>query len=347
MERGNQSQEGHAMTSAKRFGYVVAGPSEFAIHRRRGRTRKMGLGISFVCLPLIDRYYLIPSSAQSLNFAADQITSENQGVEVAGFTVWKIDDPQKASSNFDFSNSPSALVSIGESLRNVVESAIRHQVANMTMEDVLRKRGSIILQLKKELAYMAGQWGLLIETVEIRNVKVLSEQLFKQMQAPFRDKMRLESEASAMETEQRLAEKRLAHKEQIALQEQEFERRELERKSEAERLKISVDAHLQATRLDHQRELVAREEELHKVQAILATERHRHVAALAVIDDETQRRQISTSNLEDRALALVRQIPAALGALKVNELNLGDTWLHSLMRDLNRAIGNSSAAKDG
>ena len=54
------------MTSKRRFGYVVARPSEFAIHRRRGRTRKMGLGISFVCLPLIDRYYLIPSSAQSL-----------------------------------------------------------------------------------------------------------------------------------------------------------------------------------------------------------------------------------------------------------------------------------------
>ena len=129
----------------------------------------------------------------------------------------------------------------------------------MTIEDVVRKRGSIILQLKKELAYMAGQWGLLIETIEIRNVKVLSEQLFKQMQAPFRDKMRLESEASAMETEQRLAEKRLAHKEQIALQEQEFARRELERKSVIEKDKISADAQSQATRLDTQRELVVRE----------------------------------------------------------------------------------------
>src|SRR5262245_3871415 len=332
------------MTSQRRFGYVVAGPSEFAIHRRGGRTRKMGLGISFVCLPLIDIYFLIPSSAQNLNFTADQITSENQGVEVAGFAVWKIDDPQKASSNFDFSHSSSALASIGESLRNVVESAIRHQVANMTIEDVLRKRGSIILQLKKELSYMAGQWGLLIETVEIRNVKVLSEQLFKQMQAPFRDKMRLESEASAMETEQRLAERRLAHKEQIALQEQEFERRELERKSAVDKLKIAADTELQATRLDHQGELVAREEELHKAQAILATERHRHTAALAAIEDETRRRQIATSNLEDRALALVRQIPNAFGALKVNELNLGDASLHSLMRDISSALEGARAA---
>ena len=212
----------------------------------------------------------------------------------------------------------------------------------MTIDDVLRKRGTIILQLKKELAYMAGQWGLLIETVEIRNVRVLSEQLFKHMQAPFRDKMRLESETSAMETEQRLVEKRLAHKEQVALQEREFERRELERKSEAERLKIVAESHLQATRLDHQRELVAREEELHKAQAALATERHHYAAALAVIEDATRRNQIDTSNMEDRTLALVRQIPAAFEALKVNQLNLGDISLHALVRGLSRALDASS-----
>jgi len=331
------------MKTPRRFGYIVAGPSEIAIHRRRGRTRKMGVGISFLCLPLIDRYYLIPSSAQSLGFTADQITAENQGVEVAGFAVWKIDDPQKASANFDFVDRALALTSIGESLRHVVESAIRHQVANMTIDDVLRKRGTIILQLKKELAYMAGQWGLLIETVEIRNVRVLSEQLFKHMQAPFRDKMRLESETSAMETEQRLVEKRLAHREQVALQEREFAQRELERKSEAERLKIVAESQLQATRLDHQRDLVAREEELHKAQAALATERHRHAAALAVIEDATRRKQIDTSNMEDRTLALVRQIPAALGALKVNQLNLGDTSLHTLLRGLSRVLDGASS----
>ena len=140
------------MAGTRRIGYIVAGPSEFAIHRRGGRTRRMGLGISFVCLPLIDSYFFIPSSAQNLNFAADQITSENQGVEVAGFAVWKIDDPQRVSSNFDFSDSTSALVSIGESLRNVVESAIRHQVANMTIDDVLRKRGSIIRKRRLKAA---------------------------------------------------------------------------------------------------------------------------------------------------------------------------------------------------
>jgi flotillin len=330
----------------RRFGYVVAGPAEFAIHRRRGRTRTVGLGISLFCLPLIDRCYLIPSTAQSITFAADQITAENQGVEVAGFGVWKVGDPEKAAASFDFSDSAAALASIGENLRNVVESAIRHQVANMTIEDAIRKRGTIILQLKNELAYIAGQWGLVIETVEIRNVKVLSAQLFSQMQAPFRDKMRLDSETSALLTEKRLAEHRLAQKEEIALQEREFERRDLERKSEAARIKIAADSQLQAFRLHQQRELVSKEESLHTAQAALEAERHRHKAALAAIEDETRRRQIETSNTESRDLALVKQISAALGALKVHELNLGDASLGTIVRGLSRALGNSKITTD-
>lgn len=342
----NREHTGARVARTKRFGYVVAGPAEFAIHRRRGRTRKAGRGISFVCLPLIDRYYIIPSSAQSISFKADQITSENQGVEVGGFAVWKIDAPEKASASFEFSDSAAALTSIGENLRNVVESAIRHQVANMTIEDVLRKRGTIILQLKNELAYISGEWGLAIETVEIRNVQVLSEQLFKQMQAPFRDKMRLDSEASAMETEKVLMEKRLAHKEQIALQEREFERRDLERSSEAERLKVAAEALLQATKLDHQRELIAREETLHTAQAALAVQQQRHTAGLASIEDVTRRKHIETSNTEDRALALIKHMPAALGALKVNELNVSDDTLRALIRGLGRAIETSSLDSD-
>jgi flotillin len=334
------------VTIARRFGYVVAGPAEFAIHRRRGRTRKVGLGISLFCLPLIDRCYLIPSTAQSITFSADQITAENQGVEVAGFGVWKVGDPEKAAASFDFSDGATALTSIGENLRNVVESAIRHQVANMTIEDAIRKRGTIILQLKNELAYIAGQWGLLIETVEIRNVKVLSAQLFSQMQAPFRDKTRLDSETSALLTEKRLAEHRLAQKEEIALQEREFERRDLERKSEAARIKIAADAQLQAFRLVQQRELLIKEESLHAAQAALEAERYRHKAALAAVEDETRRRQIDTSNTERSDLALVKQLSAALGTLKVHELNLGDASLDTLVRGLCRALGNSKIKTD-
>lgn len=322
------------MKKKRRFGYIMAAPAQFAIHRRLGRTFNVGQGISFLCLPFVDRYYLIPSTAQSVSFAADQITAENQGVEVAGFAVWRIAEPEKAAACFDFADTEAALVAISGNLRNVVESAIRHQVANMTLEAVLRKRGSIILQLKSELAYIADQWGLVIETVEIRTVKVLSAQLFAQMQAGFRDRMRLESESSGMKTEQELAERRLAQKEELALREQDFERRELERRTETEKLRTTAETALQAFRLNHQRELVTDEQRLHEVRATLETARKQHAAALAGIEDETKRRQIETANTENRALAIVRALPATLGALRITDLHVGDAPLRTLAKAL-------------
>ena len=154
----------------KTIGIVNAGPAEFVVHQRMGRIRHLGRGISFFKLPWIDHYTIIPSSTRTLQFKADQITAENQGVEISGFAVWRVSDAGKAAANFDFTHAESALSAIGGALQDVVESAIRHQVARLTIEAALRKRGSIILQLKEEMAYVAGLWGIAVETVEISHV---------------------------------------------------------------------------------------------------------------------------------------------------------------------------------
>ena len=323
----------------KRLGYIIASPAEFALHRRFGKTRRAGRGLGFFKLPLIDRYYLIPATAQSVSFAADQITAENQGVEVAGFAVWKVGDPEKASASFDFTHPAAALAVIGGNLKNVVESAIRHQAANMTMNDVLRKRGTIILRLKEELAYIAEQWGLVIETVEIKNVRVLSAQLFTQMQARFRDATRLESEMSGLETERQLAGYQLAQREEIAVKEREFQLRELERGAEVERVKIATEKALKEVRLEGETDTVRVERALHDARAVLETARQEHRAALGVIDDELKRRQIETTNGENQTLALVKSLPDVAGSLQIHELNVGDDLLRTLGRGLARLTG--------
>jgi hypothetical protein len=323
----------------KKLGYIIASPAEFALHRRFGKTRRAGRGLGFFKLPLIDTCYLIPATAQSVNFVADQITAENQGVEVTGFAVWKVGDPDKASASFDFTNPAAALAVIGGNLKNMVESAIRHQVANMTMEDALRKRGTIILRLKEELAYIAEQWGLIIETVEIKSVRVLSAALFNQMQARFRDATRLESELSTAETERQIAERKLASREEMAVKEQEFARRELERKSESDRQRIAKESETRALRLGQERELIASERALHEARAALETTQRQHVAALGVIDDELKRRQIETANGENQTLALVKSLPNVASALRIHELNVGDNLVRTLGRGLARLTG--------
>jgi flotillin len=343
----------------KKIGYVITNPAEFAIHQRRGKIRNKGRGISFFVLPYIDRYYLIPSTTHTVTFVADQITAENQGVEVTGFAIWKIADPERASSSFDFSDGGGAVGRIGDSMKEVVESAIRHQVAKMTIEDVLRKRGSIILQLKQELAYIAEQWGLTIETVEIKTVRIMSAQLFANMQAKFRDTVRLESETSAAETEKEIARRRYSQREELALVEQEFQRRDLQRKAEIETLNAHRESALRALKLDEDKrlkvldyaskaellaveqankekalrlehELLAVEQEVQKRRFAVEAEQREHRVKLGVLDDDLARRRTETANLESPTLALVKSLPDALGRLKVNELNVGDDSLRRL-----------------
>lgn len=103
-------------------------------------------------------------------------------------------------------------------------------------------------------------------------------------------------------------------------------------------MKIAADSALQAFRINQQRDLVADEARLHEARAALETVRKQHGAALAVIEDETRRRQVKTANTEDRALALVKALPAALAGLRATELHLGDDPLRSLANALTRAV---------
>jgi len=334
----------------RRFGYIQPQPSDFVLMLKDGEIVRSARGIGFFCFPWT-QYCIIPSSIRTIGFKADQITKENQGIEVSGFAIWKIAQPEKTYLHFNFDDMNAALDTLGKSLHEVVISAIRHQVASMSIEDVLRKRGSIILQLKEELAYIADQWGLDIETVEIRDVRIMSAQLFENMQAPYRNARRLESESDTLEVDRRIEEQRLRKREELAVQEQEFKRRALERqgqlaeqemqqKARQDRLKLEEDKQLALDRTardlvlferDQQarRERTVLELETMQAEAPLITAKHQlretekaHQVTLARSDAEKERLRIGASNEEKAALLLCRLLPEVAGKLKVGELNV-------------------------
>ena len=230
----------------------------------------------------------------------------------------------------------------------------------MTIEEVLRKRGSIILLLKQELAYIAEQWGLTIETIEIKTVRIMSAQLFSNMQAKFRDSVRLESETSAAETEKEIARRRYSQREELALAEQEFQRRDLQRKAEIETLNAQRESALRVLKMDEEKrlkvhefaskaELLAveqanKEKALRLEQEVLAVleevqtrrfaveaSQREHQVKLGTLDDDLNRRRTETANMESTTLALVKNLPAVVSGMKVNELNLGDDTLRRLV----------------
>lgn len=358
---------------SKRFGLVSATPAEYLVRQRLGRLSFPGRGSAAWVVPGLDRVFLIPSSVQSAAFLADQITVENQGVEIGGFALWSVADPARAIEAVDFTNPVAGLARVGEQLRAVVEAAIRREVANLTLEQVLRQRAAMTDQLGDELAGVAERWGLAIAAIEIKSVQVLSNQLFENMQAKFRDTQRLASARSAMETDEAIARARAADRETAAARDLAFRVAEIEREEEARRQEIVRDQRLEeakeaarrereVARLDselalvrareeRQRAALAANEALLEIEETLEARRFRteqlraeQRERVAALDDAIARRGIETANLKDRGRLLVEALPDLFAGLKVGTVNLGDPALVAGMQALVRQIGDGGTA---
>lgn len=348
-----------------RIGLVAASPAEYLVLQRRGRLRFPGRGAAAWVVPGLDRAYLIPSTVQSAAFLADQITVENQGVEIGGFALWSVSDPARAIEAVDFTDPATGLERLGEQLRAVLEAAIRREVANLTLEQVLRQRAAMTDLLGDELSGIAERWGLAIVAVEIRSVQVLSKQLFENMQAKYRDAQRLESARSAMETEEAIARARSTDRETAATRDLAFRLSEIEREEEARRQEIARDQ-----RLEEAKDSARREREISRLDSELALVRareERQRAALAsnealigidesleirrqqtarlraeqrdridVIDNAIARRSIETANLKDRSRLIVEALPDIVAGLNVGRVNLGDPALVAAVQSLTR-----------
>lgn len=353
--------------TTKRTGLIAANPAEFLIHQRLGKTLFAGRDRAAFILPLIDRFYLIPSSVHSVAFKADQITAENQGVEIEGFAIWNIARPKQAVEAMDFTDPDAAIANISTHLREVVEAAVRNELANLTLEDALRERGKIIERMKNELADVAQRWGLDITTVEIKTVTIMSQELFENMQSPFRNTIRLQSERSTLETDEQIAKENSTVKEQQARREMEFKAAEAKRQTTLRKTAIEQEAELERLRAekktetelacldaalelktatlarqrqiaDAEKDLVAIDRELDHERFVQQRQRSLNEEVIATIEEAVDRLRIETANTRDTTLLLMENLPAIASNLKLGEVTLGDPLLARVLGDLLRTL---------
>ena len=350
------------------YHYVTVNPSDYAIVFKNGNIIKEGRGFRFFCTPRI-QYVIIPGNVKNITFVADQISKENQGVEVSGFAIWKVGDPKKIYQNFDFNVESDTMEQVSVFLKDVVESAIRHMVANMTIEEVLRKRGTIIVQLKKELDYISEQWGIVVDTIEIKNVRIQSKNLFDNMQAQFRNAVRLEAETNTIETERKIEEQRIHVGDQTKIIKQQSELADRERKKKLQLQEINDKAEVEKHQReqDHarkkeemtrkwelfkdeeeykrsqmleQNQTIAEEEKLQALQAELELKKKQLEVELEKYDIAIEKMEVETENLKkDYRVILAENLPAALQSLKIDRLDLGGTTLDTLIEALKEAFG--------
>jgi flotillin len=186
----------------KRWGYITAKPSEYLIHMRRGRIRRRTTGQGASCFKWPwDSVAIIPTTIDRLQFTADQVTREKVGVQVTGLAVYRIVEPEITFRMLNFSFAERASEKLASILREMFVGATRRHVANLTVEEAItRRKDAIASELMAELApVMRGHgqaedtthlgWGVVLDTVEIQDVRVLSERVFRDMQAEFRSQL--------------------------------------------------------------------------------------------------------------------------------------------------------------
>ena len=353
----------------KKFHYVTANPSDYAIVFKNGNIIKEGRGFRFFYTPRI-QYVIIPGSVKNITFVADQISKENQGVEVSGFAIWKVGDPKKIYQSFDFNVDHDTMEQVSIFLKDVVESAIRHMVANMTIEEVLRKRGTIIIQLKKELEYISEQWGIVVDTIEIKNVRIQSKTLFDNMQARFRNAVRLEADTNTIETEKQIEEQRIHVSDQTKIIQQQSELADRERRKQLQLQEINDKAEVEKyqrerdhagkkeemnrkwelfkeeeeykrQQMTEQKQTLAEEEKLQAAQAELDLKKKELEEELQKHDIEMERLQVEIDNLKkDHRIILAENLPNAIQNLKIEKLDLGGTTLDALIESIKQVFKN-------
>lgn len=111
--------------------------------------------------------------------------------------------------------------------------------------------------------------------------------------------------------------------------------------NKAELLAIEVANKEKALRLEQG--LLAVEQEVQMRRFAVESEQSEHRAKLGAVDDSLTRRRTETANLESPTLALVKNLPATMGGLKIHELNIGDDTLRRLAAGISGLIAQRAA----
>lgn len=207
----------------KPWGFVTARPSEYLVYVRRGKidTHRSGQGMRAWKWPWTS-IAIVPTSLQQIQFVAEQVTRERVGVSVSGVAVYRVSQPEIAFRVLNFTYGESAKEKLAQTLSEMFIGASRRLIANLSLEQCLQNRKEAIAKyLMQEISpVVSGSghpddlaeqgWGVVIDTIEIQDVKILSKQVFEHLQAPYRAEIALRAEMADLDRHRIVAERRTA-----------------------------------------------------------------------------------------------------------------------------------------
>ncbi|HEX9925576.1 MAG TPA: SPFH domain-containing protein [Anaerolineae bacterium] len=320
-----------------RWKRVIIPPNAYVVHTRMGRKEPvtLGLGASFRYNPYSDAYLVVPAAMQTIGVVANCITKEKQGINILAYVQWQIDNFAIAYKKLDFSDMRDPLGIVNAQLREQAEAAVKDKIATMSVEEVLTDKAPVIEELTNRLKAVAeGRsqnntevadrgLGIKIVTVQIREAFVSSQQLWQDLQAPFRHQQEKTARISHLQMQNEIRQKELESRQETETSEAEtmveIERIKQSKQTEALELKneadnrqktlhieqelhtIAEDTRLAEKQLQADQERLAREEALKKQQAqldLLLQEQRDQFEAQTQAARLARERQAHTARLE-------------------------------------------------
>lgn len=152
--------------------------------------KQSGIGLKTFRGPY-DQVTRFPSKVNMVNFSTEQVTKEMQGVTVRGMLVWSIrrtdDGPFNAYKNLGDDLASGNPVTANDNLVSMASAIVRAAIANSTINDMLKNRDTLRETIRSDMDKVVKGWGVWLETVEITDVQISSNNLFKDLQSKFRE----------------------------------------------------------------------------------------------------------------------------------------------------------------
>lgn len=208
----------------KNWGTITALPSEYLVHFRGGQIREKTSGQGASCFKTFrDTIFIVPTSLKEIIFQANQLTADNVDIRIRGMAVYRIEDPLKIYKLINFSHRQQAEKKLAGIIADMCRSTAKWLVANMNVEECIRKRKEEIAEsLKKEVARVVaadeGGWGVEIVTIDIQDVYIQDAEIFNAMQMMFKTEKIRESKLAELAMGQELEMKKLKVEESLSEQ---------------------------------------------------------------------------------------------------------------------------------
>lgn len=309
------------------WGFVSARPHEYLIHIRKGKLVRKTTGQANRCFKRPnDTVIIIPTSLKQLIFHASQLTQDNIFIRLRGFVIYRISQPEKIYERINFWDRQSGEKKLARMIGEQCRSHSKWLVANMTLEDCLRKRKEAIADsLLQELGLVITEekFGISIESIDIQDIKIFEETLFTAYQSPAKEIIFKNQQLSTLERKRDVRTRELLQEQEMSENEKATKLKVLANEvqinqAQREKAEIEIQAKRQVERdqAEHTRALLDFEEEQKRVQ------RQKDAAVQREIELAEQQLTKQKADLELEIVRERYQIDSSLSSVAMEKIFL-------------------------